>query len=200
MRIGVDPGHSGGLVFVEDWPTASPSDWTVTPVKMPVVTETRKEKGKEVEFTLMPETRAATRKLLSTYHGHDRVLYIEEIPKFAGKARFGKQTVNAASMCVLYGNMSLVMGIALGLGWRVMSLRPQQWQKAVGCENTLKLEKGPWKNQLKQCAQHLFPQIKVTGWNADALLLAVAGIILDPDSAKKVSCVKRWNVRGWAAR
>jgi len=48
-------------------------------------------------------------------------------------------------------------------------VRPQVWQKAMGC-----MTKGD-KNVSKRKAQELFPQIKVTHATADALLLASYG-------------------------
>ena len=48
-------------------------------------------------------------------------------------------------------------------------IRPQVWQKALGC-----LTKGD-KNVSKRRAQELFPQMKVTHSTADALLIAEYG-------------------------
>jgi hypothetical protein len=48
-------------------------------------------------------------------------------------------------------------------------VRPQAWQKAMGC-----MSKGD-KNITKRKAQELFPQIKVTHATADALLIATYG-------------------------
>jgi hypothetical protein len=48
-------------------------------------------------------------------------------------------------------------------------VRPQVWQKALGC-----LTKGD-KNVSKRRAQELFPQLKVTHATADALLIAEYG-------------------------
>lgn len=52
---------------------------------------------------------------------------------------------------------------------RVERVRPQVWQKALGC-----MTKGD-KNVSKRRAQELFPLLKVTHWNADALLIAEYG-------------------------
>ena len=48
-------------------------------------------------------------------------------------------------------------------------VRPQQWQKSLGC-----LTKGD-KNVTKRKAQELFPMMKVTHATADALLIAEYG-------------------------
>ncbi len=52
-------------------------------------------------------------------------------------------------------------------------ITPQKWQKGLGIVPASKTEsKTQWKNRLKQHAQQLFPQIKVTLATADALLIA----------------------------
>ena len=57
------------------------------------------------------------------------------------------------------------------MGWEVRRVRPAIWQKAhpVGTKGDLTTTQ--WKNKLKARASELFPQIKVTLGNADALLL-----------------------------
>lgn len=55
-------------------------------------------------------------------------------------------------------------------------VRPQVWQKSMGC-----LTKGD-KNVTKQKAGQLFPGVKVHHWNADALLIAEY-------------CRRTWNMR-----
>ncbi|TXH46903.1 MAG: hypothetical protein E6Q97_28460 [Desulfurellales bacterium] len=57
-------------------------------------------------------------------------------------------------------------GLLTGYGIKYEAARPQKWQKAMGC-----LTKGD-KNVSKAAAQRLFPDIKITHANADALLIA----------------------------
>lgn len=52
---------------------------------------------------------------------------------------------------------------------RVERVRPAVWQKALGC-----MTKGD-KNVSKRRAQELWPTLKITHWNADALLIAEYG-------------------------
>ncbi len=47
---------------------------------------------------------------------------------------------------------------------------PNTWMKTMGL-GTRGEDKGEWKRKLKQLAQQLYPSIKITLWNADALLL-----------------------------
>jgi len=57
-------------------------------------------------------------------------------------------------------------GVLSALGYPYVEVRPQAWQKAMGC-----LTKGQ-KNVTKALAQQLYPGEKVTHATADALLLA----------------------------
>ena len=65
-----------------------------------------------------------------------------------------------------YGRLQMAL-TALGVPYE--RVRPQAWQKAMGC-----LTKGD-KNVSKRKAQELFPAIKVTHAIADALLIAEYG-------------------------
>ena len=57
----------------------------------------------------------------------------------------------------------------VSVGCRIERVSPAVWQKALGCRS-----KGD-KNVTKRRAQELFPGVKVTHRNADALLLAEYG-------------------------
>ena len=48
-------------------------------------------------------------------------------------------------------------------------VQPKAWQKTMGCLS------GGDKNKTKARAQELFPQHRITHWNADALLIAECG-------------------------
>ena len=65
-----------------------------------------------------------------------------------------------------YGNIEMALTAA---GIPFERVRPQVWQKALGC-----LTKGD-KNITKRKAQELFPSIKVTHAIADSLLIANYG-------------------------
>lgn len=64
--------------------------------------------------------------------------------------------------------LGLLRGLTIGRV-RTIEVRPQVWQKALGC-----LTHGD-KNISKAKAQMLFPGVKVTHSNADALLIAYYG-------------------------
>lgn len=62
-----------------------------------------------------------------------------------------------------YGGLRMAL-VAAGIRHEVVT--PQKWQKALGCQT-----KGD-KNVSKTKAQQLFPSLKITHANADALLIA----------------------------
>ncbi|MCK9370087.1 hypothetical protein M0R04_09305 [Candidatus Dojkabacteria bacterium] len=63
-------------------------------------------------------------------------------------------------------SFGFILGLLTGLNISFDFVRPQVWQKALGC-----LTKGD-KNVSKQKAQQLFPGIKITHGNADSILIA----------------------------
>ena len=64
------------------------------------------------------------------------------------------------------GNLEAALA---AFGVRLVWVRPQVWQKALGCLT------GGDKNVSKRRAQELFPGLKITHGNADALLIARYG-------------------------
>jgi hypothetical protein len=102
---------------------------------------------------------------------------IERPPKFAGVQNWAARRIPGASIATLHGNYNLCLGILLGLGLTPCDVAPLSWQNAVGCRNVDKLDQPAWKRKLKAHAQVLFPAVKVTLWNADALLIAAAELL-----------------------
>jgi Holliday junction resolvasome RuvABC endonuclease subunit len=74
--------------------------------------------------------------------------------------------VSAFSFGNGFGHLEMALTAA---GIPFTRVRPQVWQKALGC-----LTKGD-KNVTKRKAQELFPSIKATHATADALLIAQYG-------------------------
>ena len=97
-------------------------------------------------------------------HCHDTVdtlCVIEKVHSFPGQGvactfKFGKN----------YGQW---LGILASLDIPYMEVSPQKWMKHYG---SMPREKKERKNHLKHLAQSLWPQVKVTLYNADAILLA----------------------------
>lgn len=163
MILSIDPGKNGGIAIFDGRPRT-----------------TRQLASNLVSTHKMPETDEEIAEWLSdTVKGsHDPVtLVIERIPTWMGGNRFAARTVNGADIATLYGNFQFCRGVCLGLGVEVHMLMPHVWQTAV--EVTRKgeeLSKTQWKNKLKSAAQNIFVDHKVTLYNADALLIAAAGV------------------------
>lgn len=87
--------------------------------------------------------------------------YIEQV---SSSPQMG--VVSAFSFGRGYGNLEMALTAA---GVPFERVRPQVWQKSLGC-----LTKGD-KNVTKRKAQEMFPGIKVTHATADALLIAAYG-------------------------
>jgi crossover junction endodeoxyribonuclease RuvC len=110
----------------------------------------------------MPETLADLWEMIELFQGmYYCKAYIEAVhssPQMGVKSSF---TFGQG-----YGRLEMAITAA---GIPFERVRPQVWQKAMGC-----LTKGD-KNVSKRKAQELFPQLKITHATADALLIAEYG-------------------------
>jgi hypothetical protein len=143
ITIGIDPGASGAIAWID-------------------------ERGKSC-VEKMPDTlqdlweliRDITNSPRSAIDGRKYKAYIEQV---SSSPQMG--VVSAFSFGRGYGNLEMALTAA---GIPFERVRPQVWQKAMGC-----MTKGD-KNISKQKAQELFPDKKVTHATADALLIALYG-------------------------
>lgn len=139
--IGIDPGVNGGIAWISD--------------------------GKPC-VEKMPETIADLWELLNhlsaghwSTRGESCHAYLESVhssPQMGVKSSF---TFGNG-----FGHLEMALTAA---GIPFERVRPQVWQKALGCMT------GGDKNVSKRKAQELFPQIKCTHATADALLIAEFG-------------------------
>lgn len=103
----------------------------------------------------------------------DLLIAIEELREAHSVAvveRVGQHRAgNSASASVTFarhcGHLDMAFEAA---GFDVVTVTPQQWQKVF---HPLSKDKRTRKNQIKEKVASLFPHIKVTLWNADALAL-----------------------------
>jgi crossover junction endodeoxyribonuclease RuvC len=141
--IGIDPGANGAIAWID-------------------------ERGKSC-VEKMPDTlqdlweliRDITNFPRSTIDGRKHKAYIEQV---SSSPQMG--VVSSFSFGRGYGNLEMALTAA---GIPFERVRPQVWQKAMGC-----MTKGD-KNISKQKAQELFPDKKVIHATADALLIALYG-------------------------
>jgi len=90
-------------------------------------------------------------------------VWIEDVPCFAGKLLPG------SAMFRLGKNCGIWEGLARGLGISIRLTRPQDWQ--AGISGVGKLKGAERKRALRTAASRIFPQVKVTLDNCDALLI-----------------------------
>lgn len=77
------------------------------------------------------------------------------------------------STCILYAQYMQTRIALLATGIPFQAVVPETWQTEIGLPHKKQTRSdNAWKNVLKQKAQQLFPEHKVTLWNADAILLA----------------------------
>ena len=142
--IGIDPGYSGGIGVI-----------TVDP-------ETRTESA---EAYKMPRGNRDLLELLAYLKkgvDDDISVWLEQVHSMHGQGV--KSTWTFAEH---FG--ALKMALTAEMGGEFIQVRPQIWQKELGC-----LTKGD-KNVTKLMATRLFPRLKITHAIADALLVAHYG-------------------------
>jgi hypothetical protein len=143
ITIGIDVGASGAIAWID-------------------------ERGKSC-VEKMPDTlqdlweliRDITNFPRSAIDGRKYKAYIEQV---SSSPQMG--VVSSFSFGRGYGNLEMALTAA---GIPFERVRPQVWQKAMGC-----MTKGN-KNISKAKAQELFPDKKATHWSSDALLIAEYG-------------------------
>jgi hypothetical protein len=140
ITIGIDAGKSGGIAWITD--------------------------GKPC-VEKMPDTLADLWELIVAISlnaetgGLGIHAYLEQVSSSPGMG-----VVSAFTFGNGFGHLEMALTAA---GIPFERVRPQVWQKAMGC-----MTKGD-KNVSKRKAQELFPEIKITHATADALLIAKYG-------------------------
>jgi hypothetical protein len=141
ITIGIDPGKSGGIAWID-------------------------ETGKAC-VEKMPDTLKDLWELISNISG-DYGIYKIECKAYLEQISSSPQqgVVSAFTFGNGYGHLEMALTAA---GIPFERVRPQAWQKAMGC-----MSKGQ-KNVTKAKAQELFPHLKITHATADACLIAEYG-------------------------
>jgi hypothetical protein len=143
--IAIDPGVGGGIAFID-------TDGSAQAFPMPT---TLHDISKELH-------------LLSRSSFGPVTVFLEELPKFAGK-------MSGSSIGVMFRNYGRIEGLLAAFEARIEYIPPKKWQTALGLGD--KKSHGPrWKAHLKGRAQALYPNLSVTLKTADALLILEAGL------------------------
>ena len=141
--LGVDPGANGGIAWID-------YNGKACVEKMP---DSLQDLWDLIcDITSYPK---------SSIDGRNYKAYIEQV---SSSPQMG--VVSSFSFGRGYGNLEMALTAA---GIPFERVRPQVWQKALGC-----MTKGD-KNVSKRKAQELFPDRKITHATADALLIAYYG-------------------------
>ena len=146
--IAIDPGVGGGIAYID-------TDGSVHALPMP---DTLHDLERQLWILCKEEAPEIT------------VVFLEELPKFAGK-------MSGSSMATKFRNYGRIEGMLAAYSARIEYLPPKKWQQALGLGDK-KTHGNRWKAHLKGRAQALYPQLTVTLKTADALLILEAGMKL----------------------
>lgn len=147
--IAIDPGKNGGIAVLLPGESATAFHAPATDGEL------------LQKLLIAKETEASTAYL------EDVVLYVPRRTKSGQDLPSSRMITYGVSWGKLHGQL-------FALGYRIVLVPPQKWQKALGLGNSRGMSKTQWKNKLKQKAEELFPGIKVTLATADALLILEA--------------------------
>lgn len=145
--IGIDPGSAGGMACLYD-----------------VGPDVCKLDGTERDTSDALKFWAAAYQCFA---------YLERVWASRGS---GDRTMGAATMFTFGQNYGFIRGLLIAHGIPFEEVLPAKWQAEFGLKRTDKSESDTQKkNRHKAKAQQLFPGVKVTLWNCDALLIAEYG-------------------------
>lgn len=118
-----------------------------------------------VELKNMPETLGDLVDLFRQFP-QPATVYMEKVGGYAGGAG-----APGSAMFNFGKGVGHLEAITYALGFETRQVAPQKWQKALSLGNSNGMTKTEWKNKLKNTAQQLYPNSKVTLSTADALLI-----------------------------
>lgn len=129
-----------------------------------------REGSEIIDIVKMPETCADLRDCIesvvsaSALDNIEVIAYLEQVSAMPGQGvtsmfTFGNQ----------FGHLEQVLA---DFRVRTIKVRPQAWQKVLSLNSVKDKSKADHKRRLKDYAQQLFPSVKVTSVNQDALLIS----------------------------
>ncbi len=130
------------------------------------------ENGKVIALTKMPQTMGELLSFLQQFTDNDTTCYLEKVHARPGDG--------AASMFKFGQGFGWLQMALLAAKIKTIEVLPNTWMRGLGIKSKKKDEtKTAYKNRLKFVAEQLFPEQRVTLWNADALLIAHALYVAD---------------------
>lgn len=142
LFMGIDPGQSGGIVVID-------------------------AQGSIKEVVKMPPTPKDIYDFICKWQqeAHSICACLEDV----GRGMPGQSSAATAKFARHNGHLEMAL---IASGMRFATVTPNKWEKAYQLGKSKDHTHTEWKNLLKAKAQQLFPNVKVTLWNADALLIA----------------------------
>ena len=155
--IAIDPGVKGAIAsYATSYqPPADPA-WTVEKLR-----ETPQDRFSQLEEYGKAADRLETR----------RVALLEAVGGFTGSSQPGSR------MFVFGQGFGQLEGILVALGYQIIRVRPQAWQGALSLKSRPGEPKPDHKRRMRAKALDLFPQLKPTLDESDALLILYAHVL-----------------------
>ena len=164
MLIAIDPGASGGI--------ASYNNGITVAVKMPDTDSGKVEYLRTLKGIAADEKVRCIMEKVSGYIGGRMVDKQMVCPKCRSIFSYQEKQADPGSFMFTFGDgFGLLKGTILSLGFRYEEYTPIQWMNMAGIRKEKGETKNSWKNRLKDRAQKLYPEIKVTLSTADALII-----------------------------
>lgn len=129
-----------------------------------------REGSEIVDVAKMPDTCADLRDFIeeATHCQYtdmtEIVAYLEQVSAMPGQG--------VTSMFTFGNGFGHLEQVLADFRIRTIKVRPQMWQKALSLNSVKDKSKADHKRRLKDYAQQLFPSVKVTSVNQDALLIS----------------------------
>jgi hypothetical protein len=166
MRVCIDPGAAGGIAIENEAGEVKAYSMPKTDTGITELFQTINQMKPEGSIvSVMMEQ-------VSGFIGTHPVEMATICPNCGATVPYVEQQGQPGSFMFNFGNgYGFLRGCCLMAGFRFEQVTPRTWQKALGLSKDKGMGKTEWKNILKDRAQKLFPQIKVTLSTADALLI-----------------------------
>lgn len=148
--VGIDPGEKSGAIA---W--LSETGAVLGCVKMP-----------QTELDILEAIRGIGGPCVAALEGLNSMAPPRKVPIIGGGVKTLPGRGHQANWSMAWNSAAVLVSLHATGCVRIERPRPQEWQKFMGC-----MTRGD-KNVSKRRAQELFPGVKVTLWNSDALLLA----------------------------
>lgn len=143
--LGIDPGNKGAMALLDN-------------------------EGRLIESINMPQTPMDILGVIESICGitGDLVCYIEDV----GNGMPGQSSKATATFARHNGHLEMAL---LALKIPAEKITPAKWQKSLGLLTRKKEDRRSHKNRIKAWSQRMFPGVKVTLSNSDALAIAYYG-------------------------